>query len=55
MRRVRRANLLLHFGELAVDALQAEAEGAAGIPNPINASSWLTGVGKLSSNPQLGL
>ena len=28
MRRVRRANLLLHLGELAVDALQGEAEGA---------------------------
>ncbi len=29
MRRVRRANLLLHLGDLAVDALQAEAEGVA--------------------------
>ena len=29
MRRVRRANLLLHLGDLVVDALQAEAEGAA--------------------------
>jgi hypothetical protein len=29
MRRVRRANLPLRLGELAVVALQAEAEGAA--------------------------
>ncbi len=30
MRRVRRANLLLHLGDLAVDVLQAEAESTAG-------------------------
>ncbi len=48
-------NLLLPLGDLAVDAVQAETEGAAGIPNPIKAASWLTGVGKLSFNPQLGL